>query len=87
MRSGRAGQFRQLSEAPPGPLEEMSRARVIGFLLSRGRENEAVNIFAHRFLAARISASGPLRSLRQVGIEVAVPQVTGTLKSTSGKIW
>lgn len=43
----------------------------------RGRENEAVNLFAHRFLAARVSPSGPLRSLRQVGIEVAVPQVVG----------
>jgi hypothetical protein len=40
-----------------------------------GRENEVVNLFAHRFLASAISPAGPLRSLRQVGIEVAVRQV------------
>jgi hypothetical protein len=45
-----------------------------------GRENEVVNLFAHRFLAQQISATGPLRSLRQVGIEVAVRQVTGSGK-------
>lgn len=46
----------------------------------RGRENEAVNLFTHRFLAARVSPSGPLRSPRQVGIEVAVRQVVGDKK-------
>ena len=42
-----------------------------------GRENEVVNLFAHRFLAAQVGTEGPLRSLRQVGIEVAVDQVAG----------
>jgi hypothetical protein len=46
----------------------------------RGRENEAVNLFVHRFLANRVSPDGPLRSLRQVGIEVAVNQVAPGLK-------
>jgi hypothetical protein len=41
-----------------------------------GRENEVVNLFAHRFLAEQVPAQGPLRSLRQVGIEVAVRQVS-----------
>lgn len=45
-----------------------------------GRENEVVNLFAHRFLADQISSDGPLRSLRQVGIEVAVRQATGSKK-------
>lgn len=45
-----------------------------------GRENEIVNLFAHRFLANQISPRGPLRSLRQVGIEVAVRQVAGSKK-------
>lgn len=43
-----------------------------------GRENEVVNLFVHRFLPAQISAMGPFRSLRQVGIEVAVELVAGT---------
>lgn len=46
----------------------------------RGRENEVVNLFAHRFLAAQVSSDGPLRSIRQIGIEVAVPQITGSGK-------
>lgn len=46
-----------------------------------GRENEMVNIFAHRFVCERISPEGPLRSLRQVGLEVAVRQVTGSTKT------
>lgn len=45
-----------------------------------GRENELVNLFAHRFLAEHVSHQGPLYSMRQVGIEVAVPQVTGSRK-------
>ncbi len=46
----------------------------------RGRENEVVNLFAHRFLAGKVSKDGPFQSVRQVGIEVAVPQVTGSRK-------
>ncbi len=45
-----------------------------------GRENEVVNLFAHRFLADKVSKDGPFQSLRQVGIEVAVPQVTDSSK-------
>jgi len=44
----------------------------------RGRENEVVNLFAHDFLAVQVSQSGPLASLSQVGIEVAVKQVDGS---------
>src|SRR4030095_1492614 len=42
-----------------------------------GRENEVVNLYAHRFLAEHASSQGPLYSLRQVGIEVAVRQLSG----------
>lgn len=45
-----------------------------------GRENEAVNIFVHKFLSKYIGKS-PLVSLDQIGIEVAVKQ----LPSTNGK--
>lgn len=41
----------------------------------RARENECVNLFAHRFLFARMHPDGPLFNLAQIGIEVAVPQV------------
>ena len=37
----------------------------------RGKENDCVNLFAHRFLAKRI------RPMDRMGIEVAVPQLTG----------
>ena len=37
----------------------------------RGKENDCVNLFAHRFLAKRI------RSVDRIGIEVAVPQLIG----------
>jgi hypothetical protein len=37
----------------------------------RGKENDCVNLFAHRFLAKRI------RPLNRIGIEVAVPQIGG----------
>jgi hypothetical protein len=37
----------------------------------RGKENDCVNLFAHRFLAKRV------RPLDRIGIEVAVPQLGG----------
>jgi len=37
----------------------------------RGKENDCVNLFAHRFLVKRI------RPMDRIGIEVAVPQLTG----------
>jgi len=37
----------------------------------RGKENDCVNLFAHRFLAKRI------RPIDRIGIEVAVPQLGG----------
>jgi hypothetical protein len=46
----------------------------------KGRENEVVNLFAHGFLAREVKDEGPLTSLSQVAIEVAVPQVTGSYK-------
>jgi len=46
----------------------------------KGRENEVVNLFAHGFLAREIKDEGPLTSISQVAIEVAVPQVTGSYK-------
>ena len=45
-----------------------------------GRENEVVNIFAHKFLAEYVGEK-PLLSLDQLGIEVAVKQ----LDSEKGK--
>ena len=45
-----------------------------------GRENELVNLFAHEFLPRAVSDSCPLKSLTQIGIEVAVRQVTGSCK-------
>jgi len=39
-----------------------------------GRENEIINLFAHRFLIKRMNV-GPLIDLSQIGIEVAVKQV------------
>ena len=35
----------------------------------RGKENDCVNLFAHRFLAKRI------RPIDRIGIEIAVPQI------------
>ena len=55
-----------------------------------GRENEVVNLFAHHFLNREIRDEGPLTSLSQVGIEVAEPQVTGSVKKSVRKdlvIW
>jgi len=46
----------------------------------KGRENELVSLFAHHCLPQEVHAGGPLRSLTQVGIEVAVLQVTGSSK-------
>ena len=46
----------------------------------KGRENEVVNLFAHDFLAREVRDKGPLASISQVGIEVAVRQVTGSCK-------
>jgi len=37
----------------------------------RGKENDCVNLFAHRFLSKRI------RPIDRIGIEVAVPQIGG----------
>lgn len=37
----------------------------------RGKENDCVNLFAHRFLAKRV------RQIDRIGIEVAVPQLSG----------
>ena len=37
----------------------------------RGKENDCVNLFAHRFLAKRV------RPIDRIGIEVAVPQIGG----------
>ena len=37
----------------------------------RGKENDSVNLFAHRFLAKRV------RPIDRIGIEVAVPQLSG----------
>jgi hypothetical protein len=45
-----------------------------------GRENELVNLFAQHCLVLEMEPSGPLRSSSQVGIEVSVPQVSGSLK-------
>jgi hypothetical protein len=39
-----------------------------------GRENEVINLFAHRFLMRR-SGAGPLVDSSQIGIEVAVGQI------------
>ncbi|MCK9544552.1 MAG: hypothetical protein M0R03_21235 [Novosphingobium sp.] len=39
-----------------------------------GRENEVVNLFAHRFLSKYVGEA-PLFSLDQIGIEVAVKQI------------
>ena len=40
----------------------------------RGKENDCVNLFAHRFLAKRI------RPIDRIGIEVAVPQLRGKVR-------
>jgi len=45
-----------------------------------GRENEVVNLFAHEFLPRHLGKNSVFTSLSQVGIEVAVPQVTGSCK-------
>jgi len=57
----------------------------------RGKENDCVNIFAHRFLAAYIAPDSVLYDLTQIGIEVGVPQPPGVgIKSAVRKdlvIW
>ncbi len=74
-------------------LIERSLSRCNAFLTRtdwRGRENELVNLFAHHCLAPEIREDGILRSFDQVGIEVAVPQVTGSRKKLVRKdlvIW
>ena len=40
----------------------------------RGKENDCVNLFAHRFLAKRV------RPTDRIGIEVAVPQLSGRVR-------
>lgn len=62
---------------------EVSLQRLDGFLKTSawvGRENEVVNLFAHRFLPMELAADSPLAALDQIGIEVAVPQVTPSVK-------
>lgn len=62
---------------------EVSLQRFDDFLKTSewiGRENEAVNLFAHRFLPMELAPGSPLAALDQIGIEVAVPQVTGSVK-------
>jgi hypothetical protein len=72
---------------------ERSLKRLDSFLKNpswQGRENEVVNLYTHDFLTEEISQKGPLKSLSQVGIEVAVPQVTGSSKKLVRKdlvIW
>ena len=46
----------------------------------RGREREAVSLFAFAELAAACRDDGPLFDAAQIGIEVAVPQIPGTGK-------
>ena len=46
----------------------------------RGREREAVSLFAFAELAAACRDDGPLFDPAQIGIEVAVPQLPGTGK-------
>lgn len=56
------------------PLLHLALMQMKGFLVSsgwRGKENDCVNLFAHRFLAKRI------RPIDRIGIEVAVPQIGG----------
>jgi hypothetical protein len=62
---------------------EVSLQRLDGFLKTSawvGRENEVVNLFAHRFLPMELAPGSPLAALDQIGIEVAVPQVTASVK-------
>jgi len=40
----------------------------------RGKENDCVNLFAHRFLAYYIAPDSVLHDLTQIGIEVCVPK-------------
>ena len=46
-------------------------ASFVGRSRWRGKENDCVNLFAHRFLVKRI------RPMDRIGIEVAVPQLEG----------
>lgn len=62
---------------------EISLGRLDAFLKASdwiGRENEVVNLFAHRFLPMELAPDSPLSALDQIGIEVAVPQITGSVK-------
>lgn len=43
----------------------------------RGKENDCVNLFAHRFLADHVAPDSLLRDLTQIGIEIGVPQPEG----------
>lgn len=64
-------------------LIETCLGRLTDFVKSTtwfGRENEVVNLFAHRFLPAVMSPESPLSSLEQIGIEVAVAQVMPSRK-------
>ena len=64
-------------------IVETSLTQFRGFLKESdwfGRENEIVNLYAHQFLAYEIHAHGPFSCLTQIGIEVGVTQVTGSVK-------
>ncbi len=64
-------------------IAERSLVRLDEFLKESswcGRENEVVNLFAHHFLVSEVTSHGPLRSISQISIEVAVPQVTTSRK-------
>ncbi len=53
-----------------------------------GREREAVSLFAFGALAGQCRAGSWLFDQRQIGIEVAVPQVPGrTASGSSARIW
>jgi len=45
--------------------------------LWRGKEHDCVNLFAHKFLFARVSPAGPVFDPTQIGIEAAIPQGAG----------
>jgi hypothetical protein len=65
-------QNRQWHQIVEGSLKELRC-----FLINsrwRGRENEVVNLFAHRFLWSHLG-EGPFIDPSQIGIEVAVEQI------------
>lgn len=48
----------------------------------RGREREAVSLFAFGYLVPRCSPGGPLTSPAQIGLDVGVPQLPGADRKT-----